>query len=537
MASYLHPTPTPPIGDGGITSNAPQWGRWEQQLTASQSSHNPVTDVALRITYSGPNGQTFQSQGFWDGGSTFVVRAMFPTIGTWTWQTQATSGDSGLTQHGTVQVSAGTGTTLQTNGALKISSDGHNLTYADGTHFFWLGDTVWDAPLRASETEWQQYLRDRTSKGFSVVQISLAPTWSAANDVQGNRPFVNDDLRRPNPTFWQMFDRKVQLANDAGLAVLVVGLMDPLDQGQSDYAVAQLMGRYIAARLAGNHVIFSPSFDLPYWDMADETAKAIREVAPNHLITQHPGTPSGQPTNVWSEQYFAQPYLNIAGLQTGHNGGDRNLVFGQAVTWTRSLAQRQPAKTVINLEAYYDTGGLVSDGGGAHQGTAWDARATAYLSLLSGASGYTYGAYGIYIWNGKPFHPLPWQTALNFDSSPPDDHPAHDLHEPPLVATTVSTGAGADSDGRSDQPGGAGDHERWHCGYGLSAKRDASADRHGWVQPHVAGQLGQPSHECAHGDWQCNQWWQQDIHPTRWWNRLDAAVSVAYATAGTTLIT
>lgn len=338
-------------------------------------------------------------------------------IGTWTWQTTPSSGDSGLTQRGTVQVRVGTGTALQTNGALTVSSDGHNLTYADGSPFFWLGDTVWDAPLRATESEWQQYLRDRTSKGFSVVQISLAPTWSATSDVQGQRPFVNDDLHQPNPAFWQSFDRKIQQANDAGLAVLVVGLMDPLDQGQGDYAAAQAIGRYLAARLAGNHVIFSPSFDQPYWDIADATANAIREVAPNHLITQHPGTPSGQPTNVWSEQYFAQPYLNIAGLQSGHNGGDRNLVFGQAVNWSRSLANRQPAKPVINLEAYYDTDGLVLDGGGAHQGTAWDSRAPAYLSLLSGASGYTYGAYGTYIWNGKPFHPIPWQTALNFDSS------------------------------------------------------------------------------------------------------------------------
>lgn len=110
--------------------------------------------------------------------------------------------------------------------------------------------------------------------------------------------------------------------------------------------------------------------------------------------------------------------MSLIGVQSGHNRGNRQLVFGQAVDWVFSLAQRQPAKPVINLEAFYDAGGMLpASASGALQGTAWDARAAGYLSLLSGAVGYSYGAYGLWSWGGEPIQRVAWQTALALPSS------------------------------------------------------------------------------------------------------------------------
>lgn len=281
------PMPSPTLPPGGGSTTVATWSRWEQRLTSQRVYPSPITDVRLRATFVGPDGTSFSSDGVWDGGSSFVIRTQFPRAGTWIWQTS--SSDAGLHgQRGIVQVAAGTRTTFERRGALRVADNGHLLTYAGGTPFFWLGDTAWDAPLQANDDEWRLYLADRARKGFSVVQIAIAPSWSGAADRQGFAPFVGGNLRQPNLLFWRGLERKIQLANEAGLVVLLVGVMDPLAQNQTDYAAAQALGRFVAARLAGAQVILSPTFDHPYWDMADQTATALREAAPWPLVIQHP---------------------------------------------------------------------------------------------------------------------------------------------------------------------------------------------------------------------------------------------------------
>ena len=51
-------------------------------------------------------------------------------------------------------------------GAVVVSPDGHSLQHADGTPFFWLGDTVWNGALLAAADDWQRFLRDRAGKLF-----------------------------------------------------------------------------------------------------------------------------------------------------------------------------------------------------------------------------------------------------------------------------------------------------------------------------------------------------------------------------------
>jgi hypothetical protein len=101
------------------------------------------------------------------------------------------------------------------------------------------------------------------------------------------------------------------------------------------------------ARLFGNFVIFSPSFDSEFMPLADEVGRATREATAAHLITQHPGTPWNQPTPTISDQYYDQPYLDLAGVQTGHNAGNREWCAHHAIEWwrlelTHELIRNQP---------------------------------------------------------------------------------------------------------------------------------------------------------------------------------------------------
>jgi hypothetical protein len=148
---------------------------------------------------------------------------------------------------------------------------------------------------------------------------------------------------------------------------------------------ACLFARNIIARLFGNFVIFSPSFDSAFMPLANEVGRAARDATTAHLITQHPGTPSNQPTPTFSTRYYDEPYLDIAAVQTGHNGGHLDWCARQAIEWNLHLYRHEPHKPVINLEAMYDAQGT-------NGWRAFDARSLGWRTWLSGAMGYTYGA-------------------------------------------------------------------------------------------------------------------------------------------------
>lgn len=399
------------------------WQRWEHTLTSARQHHNPYADMTLRVRYTGPDGRRLDGYGFWDGGQVFRIRCAFPAPGLWQWETECSdSRDAGLHgQRGTVEVVPYRGENLlHRRGFLKVSQDRRYLTYGDGTPFLWMGDTAWAAPMRSTDDEWDQYLADRKAKHFTLIQVAPAPHWAGETDRQGEKPFYDQACLKFNPAFWQAFERKIQRANEAGFVVLLVGLMEPVDR-YPESATACLFARNIVARLFGNFVIFSPSFDSKFMPLADEVGLAARQATAVHLITQHPGTPSREPTPVWTMQYYDRPYLDIAGVQTGHNGGNRQRCAHHAIEWILDAYRHEPHKPVINLEAMYD-------GHGENGWQAVDARSLAWRSWLSGAKGYTYGAGdtppkcplgsgGIWRWVTDPEKPDFWQKAIGWDSS------------------------------------------------------------------------------------------------------------------------
>jgi hypothetical protein len=56
------------------------------------------------------------------------------------------------------------------HGDLKVSPNHRFLMYADGTPFFYLGDTAWELFHRLTLQESKRYLDDRAGKNFNVIQ-------------------------------------------------------------------------------------------------------------------------------------------------------------------------------------------------------------------------------------------------------------------------------------------------------------------------------------------------------------------------------
>ena len=404
-------------------SRAHAWQRWEHALSSTRAYANPYADATLRVTYSGPAGQTLRSYGFWDGGNTFRIRCALPIPGTWRWQTECSDpANTGLhKQQGTVEVAPHQGDhPLYQHGFLKVSDNRRYLVCNDNTPFLWIGDTAWAVPQRASDEEWEAYIRDRVDKHFTVLQVAPAPKWAGDRDRRGEKPFTDETCSQWNPAYWQSFERKIQRANEAGLVVLLVGLMEPADR-YPEAAQACLFARNIVARLFGNFVIFSPSFDSQFMPLANEVGLAAREATSVHLITQHPGTPSSEPTPTFSDKYYGEPYLDIAAVQTGHNGGRLDRCAHHAIEWVLHLYRHEPHKPVINLEAMYDAQG-------ERGWRAVDARSLAWRSWLSGAMGYTYGAGdvppkvpqgsgAVWKWVTDPQKYDYWEKALQWDSA------------------------------------------------------------------------------------------------------------------------
>lgn len=420
-----------------------QWRRWEATLTSARdySGGNPYHDLVLRVVFQRDNpALRIAGAGFWDGGRTFKIRAALPP-GTWRWSTTCTGTtggracdrpdrDPGLWRSGTFRVlpdSSPDAPEIYRRGFLRVAAPGTErarfLTYDDGTPFFWLGDTAWQAPVAATPEPWAAYLADRRRKGFTVVQMAPATQYEGAitsfepvGDCPG--PATPNPCSRWMPAFWRNLDELVERANRAGLVVVLAGLINPVGRGGTKapelYPApedAAIFARNVAARLAGNFVIFSPGFDdridtrvsrgATVRDAMQAVGEELARTVPRHLAANH--LAGASPVSDY-QVFQGQGWLSFQLFQSGHA---RNLAACEPGETRQRCAVRRARELPLGLWTLSPTrptangeGGYESplDPAAAPPDNRYGARQTAYSSLLSGAFGFTLGVQGIYSW-------------------------------------------------------------------------------------------------------------------------------------------
>jgi hypothetical protein len=407
------------------------WELWSQRVTSDKTYSNPYADLTIKAKFTGPDNTEYEVYGYWIGRQNYEISFSFPLQGTWKWELSCSDPDNlGLNKKsGVVNVKEYNGLNkLYQNGFLKVSDNKRHLAYNNNIPFLWLGCTTWTGAAQSNFSEWKKYIDDRANKHFSVIQLTPFENWgkktkkptsgNSTSDITKNKdgelPFTgNFDII--NPTYWLSLANKIQYANKKGLVVVVIGI--PGWQFYFENASQQeTFVRYITGLLAGSFVIYSPSSDRPYTAMSDTLAMVLDSMDSRHLITQHPGTPSGKPVNTFAEEYYDKSYLDFSMCQTGHNRGNRELCVWNAIHWNLSLYNREPHKPVINGEAFYH--GTTNSTDKSKNGTETDVRSIGWYSWLSGAFGYTYGALGIWNW-GKTTDEIfvPWKEALKLNSS------------------------------------------------------------------------------------------------------------------------
>lgn len=304
---------------------------------------------------------------------------------------------------------------------LRISDNGRFLEQADGTPFFYLGDTAWAIFQRLSREEIDHYLADRAVKQFTVIQgvaVSEFDGLSAPN-VYGELPFFDANPARPNDAYFRHVDYVIEKASTLGL---YIGLLPtwgdkvgPVLWGRGPEVFnvenAEAYGRYLGERyqdapiiwiLGGDRNPDSPARKAIWYAMAD----GIRSGGAKQLMTYHPVGVSST-----GLLFPGEEWLDFNMMQSCHFVLDRdNYNF---IAYDYGL---KPPKPCMDSEPNYEEMpiGLFS---GTRFFDAYDARKAAYWAVFAGAHGHTYGANGVFqFWDGSRkdvFQPRrPWSEAL-----------------------------------------------------------------------------------------------------------------------------
>ena len=100
--------------------------------------------VTFDAVFTHESGEKVSRPGFWNGGKTFRVRFAPTKPGRWSWSTTC-RGDAALNgKSGTLEAKPYAGELeIYRRGFVKPAKGAKHFAYADGTPFFYLGDTHW----------------------------------------------------------------------------------------------------------------------------------------------------------------------------------------------------------------------------------------------------------------------------------------------------------------------------------------------------------------------------------------------------------
>ncbi len=326
------------------------------------------------------------------------------------------------------------------NGAprtLKVSDTGRHLTYEDGRPFFYLADTAWELFHRLDRKEADLYLRDRARKGFTVIQAVVLAELDGLNtaNAYGFLPLIDQDPTRPDigpgprDDYWDHVDYVV---NRAAEMDLFIGMLPTWgDKWVRRWGVgpeiftprnAEAFGEWLGHRYAEKPIIWILGGDRsPDNETHREIIRAMatglaKGDGGDHLMTFHPQ--GGQNSAQW---FHDEDWLDFNMIQSGHHRpGKPNYQF------MLENRERRPAKPTLDGEPCYEDHPVKGDTWQRRSEPGvlldwfdeWDVRRAAYMSVLSGACGHTYGDHNIWQMWIPGREPLsvartPWYQALH----------------------------------------------------------------------------------------------------------------------------
>jgi len=217
---------------------------------------------------------------------------------------------------------------------LKVGENKRFLVTDDGRPFFWLGDTAWELFHRLDRGGADRYLKDRASKGFTVIQaVALAELdGHTVPNAYGHLPLTDLDPACPAVTegpgndYWDHVDDVVDRANALGLRVAFLPTWgrywhDTVRDGKPlfDRKNAEAFGAWLGRRYRDKALVWVLGGDRAV--DSDGQKEVIRAMARGlragdggaHLMTFHP--PGGRGSSAW---FPSDDWLDFHMRQNGH---------------------------------------------------------------------------------------------------------------------------------------------------------------------------------------------------------------------------
>ncbi|MBQ7363989.1 MAG: DUF4038 domain-containing protein, partial [Clostridia bacterium] len=411
------------------------WERTDIVLASEVGYSDPYRDVEISATFTHTDGTAIDLYGFWNGGNEWRVRFAPTKVGVWSYEiTCSNADDEGLNQSGKLLAIDNTGDTpLDAHGFVTISENGRYFTYADGTPFYWLGDTQRQALSYVSTTacnypdcscgnQFLHEVNDRVAKGFTVYQtyIDLSEKdGGGQSDALADLSIWSSEYDAINPSvFSTRLDYMFDVLAERGMTV-VLGVGNYWQNteliGEEDFA---RIARYITARYAAYPVIWVTGH------MADaDQQETIFGISADVVAAgdgyHHPQSAHQDivdASNAYIETLDNKAWHDFYTLQSGHNTTVSKAYYESY--WNNSrLASPKP---YIETEANYEDVNIGSFSRYA------SARIAAWRANLLGSYGYTYGVAGIWANNYATdsntgwyptYHYEPWYMGLNKPAS------------------------------------------------------------------------------------------------------------------------
>lgn len=401
-----------------------QWNVFETSFESAKAYTNAFTDVEVDVVFR-QGEQQWKVPAFWAGGGKWTVRFAPPTQGKVTYRVECTDkANAGLNgSEQALQVVAYTGRNpLLQHGFLRVSADKRHFEHADGTPFFWLGDTWWKGLCNRITWEgFQQLTADRKAKGYNVVQIIAGgpfpdePLFDDRWKNEGGMPYEKD-FERLNPAYFDSADRRIKHLVENGIVPAMVGgwgwntscISNETIGGREKWFNRHW--RYLIARYGAYPVIWIVAGEMrhPY---LNDLAKYVRATDPyHHLTVMHPpGVPEMQSGR---KAVIDETLVDFDFLQTAHNDWASAPITVSQVTMSYS---KTPPMPVVNGEVVYEWH--------KNQGRQDIQRFMFWTCMLNGAAGHTYGAGGIWQMNTEKVHgstayeTVPWHVAMHYPGS------------------------------------------------------------------------------------------------------------------------
>lgn len=268
-----------------------------------------------------------------------------------------------------------------------------------GEPFFYLGDTAWELFHRLTRNEVEEYFKDRSDKGFTVIQAVVLPEFNMNEpNAEGYIPLYNNDPTQPNEDYFNFVDWVVDKAEEYGL---YIGMLPTWgDKVNKKWGIgpeiftpenAKIYGEFLGKRYKNKPIIWILGGDRPIeserhleiWRAMAEGLKKGDEG--EHLITYHPMGPYSS-----SQWLHNELWLDFNMIQSGH--GERYFPNYKMIEHDYNLI---PVKPCFDGEPRYEDHpvGYKLENGRFND---YDVRQAAYWALFAGAFGHTYGCNNIW---------------------------------------------------------------------------------------------------------------------------------------------